>query len=157
MVIHCLPSRKSRWKHRPLAAASDHICDGVQYVNRLIFAQSRQMPFKAGLDKDALHGGKVCRIGPVLKIKFLQSFLTYNPGNCHAASNWQMQFCETMQIPERAPPPLKLPMHRSCTSSSAFWLSHIARYAPSPASPNMRHSCDPALTFFVGWGLITSR
>lgn len=58
--------------------------------------------------------------------------------------------CETMQIFERALLPLKSPMSRSCTSYSAFWLSHIASYAPSPARPNMRHICDPCFNFFCG-------
>ena len=152
MMIHCLPSGKSRRKHRPLAAAPDHICDGVQDVCRLIFAQSRQMPVKAGLDKHGLHGREVCRIRAALRINFLQSFLTLYSDNCRAANDWQLQVCETMQIFAGALLPLKLRLSRSCTSSSAFCLSRIARYAPSPARPNMRHICDPCINIFCGMG-----
>ena len=49
-------------------------------------------------------------------------------------------------------PHLKLRLSRSCTSSSAFCLSRIARYAPSPAKPNMRHICDPCVNIFCGMG-----
>ena len=38
---------------------------------------------------------------------------------------------------------MKLQVSRSCTSSLTFWLSRIARYAPEPARPNLRHICDP--------------
>ena len=43
-------------------------------------------------------------------------------------------------------------MSRSFRSSSIFWLSHIARYAPSPARPNLTEICDPCVNIFCGMG-----
>ena len=37
---------------------------------------------------------------------------------------------------------LKLPLTRNCTSSSTLCFSHIARYAPETAEPNLTHICD---------------
>lgn len=45
---------------------------------------------------------------------------------------------------------LKLPLYRSSTPSSSFWLSHIARYAPEPARSNLTHGCDPDVNKFCG-------
>ena len=46
----------------------------------------------------------------------------------------------------------KLPLSRSSTPSSSFWLSHIARYAPEPARKNLAHCCDPDVNIFCGMG-----
>ena len=46
----------------------------------------------------------------------------------------------------------KLPLSRSSTPSSSFWLSHIARYAPEPARRNLAHCCDPDVNIFCGMG-----
>ena len=46
----------------------------------------------------------------------------------------------------------KLPLSRSSTLSSSFWLSHIARYAPEPARRNLAHCCDPDVNIFCGMG-----
>ena len=40
-------------------------------------------------------------------------------------------------------------LSRSFRSSSTFWFSHIARYAPSPARPNLTEICDPCVNIFL--------
>ena len=42
---------------------------------------------------------------------------------------------------------------RSCTPSLTFCISHIARYVPETAKPNLAHICGPALTIFFECGL----
>ena len=49
----------------------------------------------------------------------------------------------------------KLPLSRSSTPSSSFWLSHIARYAPEPTRRNLAHCCDPDVNIFCGMGSYT--
>lgn len=44
----------------------------------------------------------------------------------------------------------KLPPTRSFQPSLAFWFSRIARYAPSPARPNLTEICVPSARDFLG-------
>ena len=48
--------------------------------------------------------------------------------------------------------PYKLAVPRSFQLSLSFWLSHIARYAPSPARPNPTEICDPSVNKYWGKG-----
>ena len=41
MVIHALIRRETPWQHRPLDAGFNHAGNGIQYIEEVLFVQSR--------------------------------------------------------------------------------------------------------------------